>query len=238
MTEEWVRGLSGHQYVRHLACASGAALEMASSMVVSLGSSETVASVMRMRDATEAAFWSVVRVTFDQVEDAHLDHVTVVAGRRVETLALGQALDLLDHNGALVASVARDGLHRGLERLADDVDAQSSMGSEVSIESARSRSQNAHAPPPATMPSRRPHGVGLAGILDGALRSLELYLSSSANLDDRDTAGELGQTLLELLLVEVGGGVLNLVLDLGDALLDGVLGVGAANDGGVVLGRS
>ena len=65
---------------------------------------------------------------------------------------------------------------------------------------------------------------------------LELDLGSCANLDDRDAAGELGQTLLELLLVEVGGGVLNLVLDLRDTLLDGVLGAGAADDGGVVLG--
>jgi len=54
---------------------------------------------------------------------------------------------------------------------------------------------------------------------------LLLHLGSVAapDLDDRDTAGQLRQTLLELLPVEVRVGVLDLVLDLVDAALDRAL---------------
>ena len=49
---------------------------------------------------------------------------------------------------------------------------------------------------------------------------LELDLGGRPDLDDGDAAGELRQTLLELLTVPVGVGVLDLPLDLGDAALD------------------
>ena len=68
------------------------------------------------------------------------------------------------------------------------------------------------------------------------LNLLELGLGSSADLDDGNATGELGQALLELLAVEVRGGVLHLTLDLSDAGVDGLLGASAADDDGVVLG--
>src|SRR5204863_4867693 len=49
---------------------------------------------------------------------------------------------------------------------------------------------------------------------------LHLGLGGSADLDDRDTAGELRKALLQLLAVEVRVGVLDLDLDLVDAALD------------------
>ena len=76
----------------------------------------------------------------------------------------------------------------------------------------------------------------LQGILDAVLDLLELDLGGCADLDNRDATGELGHALLELLLVKVGVGVLDLALDLVDAILDGLLGAGAIDDGGVVLG--
>ena len=65
---------------------------------------------------------------------------------------------------------------------------------------------------------------------------LELDLGGSANLDHGNAAGELGETLLELLTVKLGIGVLDLTLDLGDALVDGLPGASARDDGGGVLG--
>ena len=65
---------------------------------------------------------------------------------------------------------------------------------------------------------------------------LELGLGSSADFDDGNATGELGQALLELLAVEVRGGVLHLALDLGDTSVDGLLGASTADDDGVVLG--
>ena len=66
---------------------------------------------------------------------------------------------------------------------------------------------------------------------------LELNLGSCANLDDCNAAGELSKTLLELLAVKVRGGVLNLSLDLGDTVIDCVLGASATNDGCGLLGN-
>ena len=66
---------------------------------------------------------------------------------------------------------------------------------------------------------------------------LELNLGSCANLDDCNAAGELSKTLLELLAVKVRGGVLNFSLDLGDTVIDCVLGTSATNDGCGLLGN-
>ena len=54
-------------------------------------------------------------------------------------------------------------------------------------------------------------------ILDAVLLLLELDLGGRADLDDGDAAGQLGEALLELLAVVVGGGVLDLGLDLAHA---------------------
>ena len=66
---------------------------------------------------------------------------------------------------------------------------------------------------------------------------LELNLGSCANLDDCNAASELSKTLLELLAVKVRGGVLNLSLDLGNAVVDCLLGASATNDGCGLLGN-
>ena len=51
---------------------------------------------------------------------------------------------------------------------------------------------------------------GLQRVLDAVLLLLHLGLGGGADLDDGDTAGQLGEALLELLAVEVGVGVLDL----------------------------
>ncbi len=66
-------------------------------------------------------------------------------------------------------------------------------------------------------------------VLDAVLDLLELNLGSCANLDDCNAAGELSKTLLELLAVKVRGGVLNLSLDLGNAVVDCLLGASATS---------
>ena len=76
----------------------------------------------------------------------------------------------------------------------------------------------------------------LQGVLDAVLLLLHLGLGGRADLDDGDTAGELGEALLQLLAIEVGVGVLDLGLDLVDAALDGVGLTGAVDDRRVVLG--
>ena len=85
-----------------------------------------------------------------------------------------------------------------------------------------------------TLLERRPGR--LQGVLDAVLFLLHLGLGGGADLDHGDTAGELREALLELLAIEVGVGVLDLLFDLLDPALD-VLGVaGAVDDRRRVLG--
>ena len=74
------------------------------------------------------------------------------------------------------------------------------------------------------------------GVLDAVLALLELHLGGSSGLDHRNTAGQLGQALLQLLAVVVGVAVLDLGADLGHPAGDGVGVAGALDDGGLVLG--
>ncbi len=73
-------------------------------------------------------------------------------------------------------------------------------------------------------------GAGrLQRVLDAVLLLLHLGLGGGADLDHGDTAGQLGEALLELLAIEIGVGVLDLVFDLVDPALD-VLGLAVAVD--------
>ena len=85
------------------------------------------------------------------------------------------------------------------------------------------------------MPSSTAARVALHRVVDAILLLLDLDFGRAADADDRNAAGELGQTLLQLLLVVVGGGLLDLRLDLGDAALDVGLLAGAVDDRGVLL---
>src|SRR5207342_676720 len=74
------------------------------------------------------------------------------------------------------------------------------------------------------------------GVLDAVLALLELDLGGRADLDDRNAAGQLGQTLLQLLAVVVGVRLLDLRTDLVDPTGDLVGVTGTLDDGGLVLG--
>src|SRR4029079_14377048 len=71
---------------------------------------------------------------------------------------------------------------------------------------------------------------GLQRVLDAMLLLLHLGLGGSADLDHRDAARQLRETLLELLPIEVGVGVLDLGADLADPALDLRLLAGSVDD--------
>ena len=72
-------------------------------------------------------------------------------------------------------------------------------------------------------------------VLDAGLLLLHLGFGRGADVDHRHAAGELRQTLLQLLLVVVRRGLLDRDADLLDAALDLVLLAGAVDDRRVVL---
>ncbi len=86
------------------------------------------------------------------------------------------------------------------------------------------------------MPSSTAARVAFNASSTRSFFSLHLDLGGTADLDHGDAAGELGEPLLQLLAVIVGGRVLDLLLDLGDARLDIGLLAAAIDDRGVILG--
>jgi len=77
---------------------------------------------------------------------------------------------------------------------------------------------------------------GVEGIFHTELGFLHLGLGRCADADDCDAAGELGQTLLELLTVEIGLGLFDLLADLGNTLIEGGLVAEAVDDDSLFLG--
>ena len=75
----------------------------------------------------------------------------------------------------------------------------------------------------------------MKGVFDAGLLLLHLGLGGCTDVDDGDTACELGKTLLELLTIVIAGGLLNLATDLTDAALDVRALAGSFDDGGVLL---
>ena len=65
---------------------------------------------------------------------------------------------------------------------------------------------------------------GVHRVFDTGLLFLHLGFGSCTDLDDGDAADELGEALLELLTVVVGGGLFDLSADFLDAAAD--LGIG------------
>src|SRR5262249_53864049 len=81
--------------------------------------------------------------------------------------------------------------------------------------------------------NRRPRRVH--GVLDAVLAFFYLDLARPADPDHRHSPNELGKPFLQLLAVIVGGGLIDLRLDLGDTSLNVSFLAGTLNDGGVLL---
>ena len=159
-----------------------------------------------------------------RVDDAGAQHVDILLGLGVEAESLRLVLEhLADDDRTLHARILGDLADRGLKRPEHDVDA----GLDVCIVAAEladrrlgAQQRDAAAGHDAFLDRRlgRVHRV-----VDAVLLLLDLDLGRTADADDRHAAGELGQPLLQLLLVVVGGRLLDLRLDLGDPALDVLL---------------
>ena len=75
----------------------------------------------------------------------------------------------------------------------------------------------------------------MESIFHARLLLLHLALGSSTDVDDGNTTGELGQTLLELLAVVIRRGLVDRGFDLLDATLDFVFVALTIDEGGVLL---
>src|SRR5215216_3919083 len=171
-----------------------------------------------------------------RVDDALGDQVAVFAGLRVEAVIVLLLLeDLADDDGTVFACVDRDLASGPGKRLAHDLDAGLLVvvGGLDALELLGGAQQGDAAARHDAFFNRctgRMHRV-----IHAILALLDFDFGRAADADHRDAAGELGQTLLQLLTVVVRGGFLDLRLDLGNAGLDVGLLAGAVDDGGVLL---
>src|SRR5208337_5143281 len=163
-------------------------------------------------------------------------HVDILFGLRVEAVGLRLVVvDLADHDRAFDAGVLDDLADRRFERLHHDVDAGLLVGVfalELGDRALGAPKRDAAARNDAFLDRR---AGGVEGVVDAVLLLLDLDLGRAADADDRDAASELGETLLQLLLVVVRGRLLDLRLDLADARLDFRLLAGAVDDRRVLL---
>src|SRR5690606_33159538 len=75
------------------------------------------------------------------------------------------------------------------------------------------------------------------GVFNAGFLLFHFDFGTGTDLDHGNTASQLGQTLLQLLFVVVGGSVFDLLADLRNTRLDVGLGTSAVDDGGVFLAQ-
>src|SRR6185437_9380779 len=171
-----------------------------------------------------------------RIQDAHLDHVAVLAGGGVVAVVALAFCDLGQHHGRLFAGIGHYFAQRRFHRTLGDHDAVL-LVLVVALELAdrRQRTHQRHAAAwHHALFHRRTRGV--QGVFDARLLFLHLDFGRGTDLDHRHAAGQLGDALLQLLAVVVGGGLLDLRLDLLDAALNALGVAGAVDEGGVFLG--
>ena len=170
----------------------------------SSGLSATIASVVSSREATLAAFWSAVRTTLVGSMTPALIRSSYSSVWALNPVASLGVLDLVDHDRAVDARVLRDASQRLFDGTADDVDARVLLSVEPSRVSRPSGREAAPRRRPArSLFDRRTRGVEC--VFDASLLLLHLGLGGRTDLDDRDAADQLRESLLELLAIVVGG---------------------------------
>src|SRR6476661_4789414 len=172
----------------------------------------------------------------DRVDDAGRDEVAVLARGRVEALAERQLGHLGGDDVALQAGVLGDPAQRLGDGLAHDGRTRGLVTCELEgVDGGGGVDEGGATTGDDALLDRGTRRGDR--VLDAVLLLLELDLGVRADLDDADATGELRETLLELLLVPVGVGALDLGLDLVDAAGDLALLAVAVDDRRVVLGE-
>mmetsp|Transcript_95080 Transcript_95080/g.268669 ORF Transcript_95080/g.268669 Transcript_95080/m.268669 type:complete len:292 (+) Transcript_95080:189-1064(+) len=171
-----------------------------------------------------------------RVDDALLDHIDVLASLRIEAqMPILLAKQRLHDDGALFAGVLRNLDARLAQGGPDSINADllvQAIQLQILQLSGRIEERGAAAGDDALLErSLR----GAERIVEPVLHLVDLHLRGATDLDDSDTAGELCQALLELVLLVLGGGELDGVPDGLAALLDAGLVARGVQEHGVVL---
>src|SRR5690606_7715552 len=163
-----------------------------------------------------------------RVDDAGLDQILVLLGRRVEAERALAVADTVEDDRRLLTRVRRDPAHRVLAGAAHDVDADPLVILDLQLGEGRRRAQqrDAAAGDDALLDGRAGR---VQRVLDAGLLLLHLDLGGGTDADDGHAADQLREALLQLLAVVVRGGLLDLRADLRHAALDLLLLAGAVD---------
>src|SRR5438270_2763541 len=172
---------------------------------------------------------------FGRVDDAHSHHIAVFTGLRVEAEVLFlRFADLADHHRAFGTGVVGNLAGRLFQSAPHDARANSLVILKLELlHGAKAANKCCAAAGNDAFLDRRTSGVH--SVFHASLLFLQLRLGSRANLDDCDAANQFGKALLELLLVVIGSGVLDLLADLLHAAFDFGWLARALDNRGIVL---
>src|SRR6187431_3302728 len=170
-----------------------------------------------------------------RVEDALFQHVAVLAGARVVAIGALARLDGVQDDRGVFAGVLHDLAQRLFDGAGQDADADRLVFVRTFqlLEGLQRADQRDAA--------ARDHAFFNGGtgrvqrVFDAGLLLFHFDLGGSANLDHGNATGELGNTLLELLLVVVRSGFFSLLTDRLDARLDVGRLAGAVDDRAVLF---
>src|SRR5882672_3063926 len=167
---------------------------------------------------------------FGRVDHAHLDEIAVGFRLGIEAEIALALSDLVHHDRGLFARVGDDLAKRLFQGAAHDLDAGflvRIVAFQLAERDARADVDHAATGNDAFLD----RGAGrVQCVLDTGFSFLHLDFGRGADLDDRNTAGELGHSLLQLLLVVVAGGFLDLSADALHPRLDRFRLAGAVDD--------
>src|SRR6185503_4193579 len=175
-----------------------------------LGGEDHRSDARRVLDGRAHDLCGVDDAVLREIDDLVLDDL-VAPDVRLGLVLL--AADGREHDRAVLARVRRELTERLLESTTEDVHAGLLVAGGLDRVERLDRVEKRDL----TAGDHALLDAGAGGrerVLDAVLLLLELHLGGRADLDDGDAAGELRETLLELLLVEVAGGLFDLCLDL------------------------
>src|SRR5207249_5216641 len=168
------------------------------------------------------------------IDHARGDQVFVLVGARVVPESTLAFLDLLKDDASFQSGVADDASQGLLHGAADDLDTDRFVAGDLHLpERLAGAKEGDAAARHDSFFDGSPGGV--KRVLDARLLVLHLRLGRGSDLHYGHAAGQLRQPFLQLLLVVVRGGLLDLRPDLLDAPFDVALLAGAVDQRGVVL---
>ena len=173
-----------------------------------------------------------------RIHDPRLDEILVdlLLGIEAEVLVLVLE-DLSGDDGAIVPGVLRNLAGWRFNRATHDVDTDLLVGL-FQLDLLQSPGRNEKGRTAAGDDTFLDCRTGrVESVFHQFLALLDLDLRGTTDLDDGNTAGEFGQTLLQFLAIILGAGFLGLLADLVATALDVRLPAGAADDHRVLLGE-